>query len=270
MNKTFSFKRFFLLVRHQGTENYKFYAILWALITLFILILAGFNNYPSFSTVYIIMFCFGGCVVATTSLSQWNNIGRSSFFLLIPATITEKFLCSLFFGIILYVPLFLFTYLFTRFFLVNITAVLFFNPGASFSELMHTGFKDITFAAFPLWVRFSLMSLMFAQSIFMITAISFRKRQFLIALLIICFVWIIYGFGADFLMSKLIVLKHGRASSPGIIPYASFEFWYSSSPNHYEYFNLIKAIQYLNNIIWLIIFGILYFSGWLKLKEREI
>jgi hypothetical protein len=270
MNNNFSFKRFGLLVRYQGIENYKSYFMLWALTSLFILLILATNTGSDISGVYIGIFCFMGCLVATTSTVRWTNTGSSSFFLLIPANITEKFLCSLFYCIVLYIPTYLLSYLFSKYILFSLLSFLLSHNHVWIS------FKDSTNETSSNYFWYYLtafMSLLCFQSIFLIVALSYKKRQFLIALLITIFVYSIYFYTADSLMPLLTGIPKGKVSSSGVMPYMIPEFWFisfSGSATRYELFHFIKTFRNIFNLVWFFIFGLLYIAAWFRLKEREI
>ena len=100
MNDTFSTNRLRLLARRQWTENKKVYLLFWGVISVVLLFLSVLSVRYEMYLAYILLFCAGGCAMASTSFSRWTDFGRSSFYFLLPASIAEKLICSLIFGVI--------------------------------------------------------------------------------------------------------------------------------------------------------------------------
>jgi hypothetical protein len=278
MDNTFSLKRFSLLVRYQWADNRKSYILIWAALALILLVLAFVAEGVTYTYGYfIIVFVLVGSVISTTGLSHWNNFSRSSQLLLLPATVIEKFLCILFYGLILYIPVFLVTFVLIRYVLLDLILLTISTNGLSPSALTSVVVKEISSHNFQFYAILAMMSLLFVQSICMISALGFKKWQFLYAVLIIAGIWLIYSFGTSWLMASLTHIKGGTINAPGILPYFHTEFGYTVSsgsqatlPANWELLYLTKVIRNINNLVWLIIFGMLYTAAWYKFKEREI
>ena len=273
MNDTFNMNRFWLLVRRQWTENKKIYLLLWGVISLSILVLTPFTDRDNeLDILYFWLFWLGGCVMTTTLFSRWSDFGRSSLYLLLPASSTEKLLCGLFYGLILFIPLFSLNLLFIRYILTYLLIMLVPNNLVPFSSFIESGISEIA-TTFHFCI-FLLLTFLFAQSLCMITFIRFRKRQMLIFLMILMAILIIYNIGMKILMSQLAHIPGGIVFTPGLLlPYFNLGFGYtglSGNPPVSEYFTFIKLIRNLNNLIFLVVFFILYLTALYKLKEREL
>jgi hypothetical protein len=271
MNDTFNMNRFWLLVRRQWTENKKVYLLLWAVISLSLVVLAFISEKNDLIGLYLLLFCFGGCVMTTTLFSHWSDFGRSSFFLLLPTSSAEKFLCGLFYGLILYIPVYGLNYIFIRYIVLYLVILPFPNNLVPFSSLIGSVIKEIVF--FPYLYIFALLAFLFTQSLFMIITIHFKKRQALIFMLILMIIVIVHNFGMRILMSNLAHIPGGTSLSPGILIFFDPGFGYVGSSGNQavsEYFPFIKLIINLNSLIWLVVFAILYLTAWFKLKEREL
>ena len=271
MKDTFNMNRFWLLVRRQWTENKKVYLLLWSVISLSLMVLAVFSENTDLGGLYLLLFCSGGCVMTTTLFSRWPDFGHSSFFLLLPASSVEKFLCGLFYGLILYIPFYSLDFLFFRYFMVYLVFLPFPNNLVPFSSFFENVIREI--GSMPRLYIFALLAFLFAQSLCMISVIRFRKRQILIFLLILLTVVVLYNIGMKILMSQIAHIPRGTYMTPGILIFFDPGFGFEGSSGNQtvsEYFSFIKLIRNLNNLIWLVVFSLLYLTAWFKLKEREL
>jgi hypothetical protein len=212
-------------------------------------------------------------VMTTTLFSRWSDFGRSSFFLLLPASVTEKFLCGLFYGIILFIPVYCLNYFFITYVFTYLVIFLFPNNLLSFSAVITGGINEITTIPFSFYVVVFL-AFLFAQSLYMIIVVQFKKRQILIFLLTIMAILVLYDNGMNILMSNIAHVPRGSVKPPGLIlTFLSPDFGYGKSLENqanFEYFSFIKLIWYLNILIWFVVFFMLYLTTWFKLKEREL
>jgi hypothetical protein len=271
MDNTFNMKRFRLLARRQWTENKKVYLLLWGVISLSIIVFAFFSEKNDLTGLYLLLFCFGGCVMTTTLFSRWPDSGRSSFFLLLPASSAEKFLCALFYGVILFIPVYGLNYIFVRYIVMYLVILPFPNNLVPFSSLIGSVIKEMV--SFPYLYIFALLAFLFTQALFMIITIRFKKRQALIFLLILLAIVIVHNSGMHILMSNLAHIPRGTTMSPGVLIFFDPGFGYqgpSGNPADSEYFPFIRLIRNLNSLIWLVVFSLLYLAAWYKLKEREL
>jgi len=272
MNNSFNINRFWLLVGRQWSENKKSYLFLWIVISLSLMIFSVFSEQIGLE-LFILLFCFGGCVVITTVFSSWPDFGRSSLYLLLPASLTEKFLCGLFYGIILFIPVYCLTYFFITYIFTYLVILLFPNNLISFSEVITDGINKFTFLPFSFYIAVFL-AFLFMQSLYMIIIIRFKKRQILIFLLTILAILVLYNFGMNILMSNIVHAPKGHIRTPGpLLTFITADFGYIKSiynPADFESFSFIKLIWKLNDLIWFIVFCMLYLTAWFKFKEREL
>ena len=272
MNNTFIFNRFRLLVRRQWTENKKVYLLLWGVISLSLMVLSFFSERYDLYLLYILLFCFGGCVMTTTLFSRWSDFGRSSFFLLLPASITEKFLCGLIYGIILFIPLYCLNYFVTRFIFTYLVILLFPDNLLPFSAVVTGGINEITKYPFSFYAVVFL-TFLFTQSLFMIILVRFKKNQILILLLTIMAILVLYNSGIYILMSNIVHIRGGSIRHPGpFLTFFSADFGYRSLHNqaYFDYFSFTKLIWKLNDLMWFVVFFMLYLTTRFNLREREL
>ena len=274
MNETFSINRFRLLVRRQWAENKKVYLLLWGVVSLAIVINAifGSEKYEALF-VNILLLCFGGCVMVPTFYNRWSDFGRSSFFLLLPASVTEKFLCGLFYGFILFIPVYCVNYFISTYIFAYLAISIFPNNLLPFSDEIKGGLNEIGYIPFNTYIVI-LLAFLFAQSLFMIISVQFKKRQALIFVLTMMAVLLLYNWGINALMSKILNLHWKAFRAPGpFLAFYSPDFGYGKSlhvTGDFEYFSFIKLIKNVNFLVWFIVFSILYLTTWFRLKEREL
>jgi len=71
----------------------KVYFLLWGVISLSIMLIAVLGQHD-LDILYFWLFWLGGCVMIPGLFSRWSDFGRSSLYLLLPASSLEKFLCG--------------------------------------------------------------------------------------------------------------------------------------------------------------------------------
>jgi hypothetical protein len=272
MNDTFNINRFRLLAERQWKENKKVYFLLWGVISLSILLVTVFEQ-EDLNIVYFWVFWLGGIIITPGLFSRWSDFGRSSIYLLLPASSLEKFLCGIFYGLILYIPVFSLNFLFVRYIVSSPVFLLIPGNHVSFSSFLGSGIKEIVSTHFSFYI-FSLLTLLFAQSLCMISVIRFKKRQMMVFTLILLIIMSVYNIGMKMLMAGIVQIPAGTVSTPGILlPYFNLGFGYAyvhAQPPVLENFSFIGLIRNLNNLIFLIVFFFLYLSACYKLKEREL
>jgi hypothetical protein len=222
------------------------------------------------------VFALTGTFISTIGFIQWDNFSRSSLLLLLPSTITEKFLCNLFYGLILYIPAYLITFVLVRYALLDLILLTISTNGLSIPVLIKAMIKDISYFHFNVYI-FALLNLLFIQSIWMLTSVGFKKWQFLYAVLIIAGIWLIYNCCISLLMPVMTHINSSALRGPGILLYNLTDFGYKVSSGNlsalrpgWEIFFVIKVIYNINNLVWFVIFGMIYTAAWYKFKEREI
>jgi hypothetical protein len=111
----------------------------------------------------------------------------------------------------------------------------------------------------------------------MLTSVGFKKWQFLYAVLIIAGIWLIYNCCISLLMPVMTHINSSALRGPGILLYNLTDFGYKVSSGNlsalrpgWEIFFVIKVIYNINNLVWFVIFGMIYTAAWYKFKERDI
>lgn len=272
MKNTFNINRFCLLIRRQWYESRKFFLLLWGVISISLLGLSFFSEFHESYLLFILLFCIGGCAITTTLFSRWFDFGHSSFYLLLPASVTEKFLTAVFYGIILFIPLYCLNYFFIRYIITYLIVMLFPNNLVSFSGLMMGAIHGITTNPFSFYLVIFL-SFLFTQSLSMVIAVSFKKYHALIILLSIIAILVIYNYGMGILMSHVANVPDESIKTPGIfLTYFSSDFSYGVNlhQTNGESFSFIRPIWILNDLAWFVVYILLYLASRLKLKEREL
>jgi hypothetical protein len=238
------------------------------------MIYLGLLPYKFDNAVYFFLYCLVGAVIPISTFPRWPDFGRSSGYMLIPASLMEKFLCGLFYGIVLYTIVYCLTY-FVMTYLVTYAIIFFFfsNNLLPFHEVITSAIDDTTLPFRSYFVFF--ITLMFAQSVCMICIIRFKKNRLLIFFLIFFAILILYGIGMHKLMSEFVHTKGlSIIKTPGaFLTFMTPDFGFSGYINHQnidEHFSFTKLIGDLNRWIWFAVFAMLYLSAWFKFREREL
>ncbi len=273
MNNYFNFNRFWLLVRRQWAENKILYIIIWGVISCGMVFFGLFPDKIN-NGGYLLIYGLTAAVITFITFPRWSDFGRSAGYMLIPASLAEKFLCGLFFSMILFTGVYCLTYFIMRYIVTYLIVFLFFsNNLVPFHDFMKEAINEITLFPLRTYLVFFLM-FMFIQSICLICVIRFKKNQLLIFFLIFFAVIIIYNIGMTKLMSDLVPHKGIIVKIPGaLFTFLSPDFGYYKNVNIQnitEYFSFTKLIGNLNRWIWFAVFAMLYLSAWFRLKEREL
>lgn len=271
MNDTFNINRLRLLARRQWTENKKVYLLFWGVISAVLLFLSVLSIRYEMYLAYILLFCAGGCAMASTSFSRWTDFARSSVYLLLPASITEKLICSLIFGVILFIPAYCLNYIIIRLVFTFLFHLLFLTDYFPLSEVVPAVIKEISSYPFS-YIAVVFLSFLFLQSVYMIIIVKVKKQHMLTLVLVIMAILLLYNFSIHILMSGMVHQK-GSVRTPGpFLTYFSADFGYRPlhNPTEFEYFSFNQLIWKLNDLIWFLIFFMLYLTSGIKLKEREL
>jgi len=273
MNETFNINRFRLLVRRQWAENKKTYILLWGVISLsmiLITLIADAGNELDILNFWL--FWLGGCAITATLFSRWTDSGCSSLFLLLPASPAEKFICGIFYGLILYIPVYCLNFLFVKCVLIYFILLPFQVDLAPFSSFFKSGVGDIAINYFHGY-RLLLLTFLFAQSVFMIIVIRFKKWQGLVFLLTLLAILAVYNIMMKTLILSIAPIPAGTSFNPGMLVPHAFGFGYCGSSINSPvnvHFSFTRLIHNLDHLIWLVIFFILYLTAFYKLREREL
>ena len=272
MKETFNMTRFWLLVRRQWAENKKIYFLLWSLISLSIVFTTlAFDEKDYQVALYYWIFLLGGCGMILTLFSRWREFGLSSFYLLLPASSTEKYLCGLFYSLILFVPVFCLNFIFSRYILTYLLIMPFISNLGPVIPLIAHGIRESLSIPFNVFI-FPLLSLLTLQSVLMVIVMSFRKNHALIYLITVLLVIIVYNLLMRPLMSDFGNIPKDTSFSPGIFfPHFNLGFGFNAKyGGKSEYFYFIRMIRYLNNMLCVVTCFLLYLAAAYRLKEREL
>ena len=271
MNDIFSINRFGLLVRRQWAENKKRYLLLWGEISL-ALVLISILKGNDLSPFKFLLFLAGGYAVTVTLFSDWQDFGRSSFYLLLPVSAFEKLACGLFYGLVLYIPLYCLNYIFSAFILAYLVVLPSPNNLLPFSTVMKEGISGILTTPVHVYL-YMFLTFLFIQSVLMIIRLQFRKRQAGIFLLVLAITLIIYNLGMMEMMAWFTKIPAGALQAPGSLPFYYPNFGFATLPGGraaMEYFSFTRQIRIVNYLVWFVVFFILYLTAWYKLREREL
>ena len=262
MKSTFSFRRFWLLVKRHGHENVKLYLLGWgaiAFLILLITVLFGYKGSPLIG-MFPIIFCFTGALITITLFSHWPDLGRSSLYLMLPATTTEKYLTALFYCLVLFIPLFIILYFVTGFIFVKISW-----SSATLAEFLQSIRMLYSARLFlDLLIAFLLM-----QSLTMVGVIFFRRKQFLVSILILVLIFLFYTLTSYVIVKSLTDVT----VSTWLIPFYNYGFGFAANNGtklSFEYYHFKGLINHLYPFIWIIAAALIYLCGWFKLREREL
>ncbi|MCU7547660.1 hypothetical protein OCK74_00980 [Chitinophagaceae bacterium LB-8] len=210
MNQVFNFQRFALLVSKHWVDNKKRYSLsIIAFIGLLFLwfvyqMLFEEKRYHNFGAdfqvrTYFISLLLAGSIYASQFFSELGSRSRGINYLLMPASVLEKLLCGLLFGIVLYFVVFTLSFYFvntTMNFLANIfNANNFESLGLNYtpSKVINVFVRDHDpLNEASLFIRAFLV----IQSAFLLGTVYFRRYSFLktaIALVLIYFFFLSGG-----------------------------------------------------------------------------
>ncbi|MEO8404374.1 MAG: hypothetical protein ABI480_07260 [Chitinophagaceae bacterium] len=210
MNQFFSLKRFILLVLKHWADNKKRYilsvlAFIGLLITWFVFVLVVDDGRPMDYEIQVITYFFSLFAVGTFYASQYfRDLGsraKGINFLLVPASLFEKLLCSLLYTVIFFLIIFS-----TAFYLVDFLMVAISNTFIGNKAAVANVF-DIVFLRFNSDSTITLLFIFFSiQSAFLLGSVYFKKYGFIKTIisgfvavfLLVCLVFFLY----DFLLPK--------------------------------------------------------------------
>jgi len=279
MNDTFNINRFWLLVRRQWAENKKAYFLLWGVISFALIILALIRQNFEVYLWYSLLFSFGGCFMTTTFFNHWTDFGRSSQYILLPASGTEKFACALFYGILLYVPIYCLNYFFATYIvtygLLYFICLFFPNNLESFSSQILSDFHTLTAIPFSYYLAVFILIFLLIQSLSMIIMIRFKKNQILIFLILLMAFLVFDQIVVRIVTLNMVTFPCVRIFPPGLIlTFFPADFSYMKTLSNFgscqERFSFLNPVRSLNGIIWIIVYILFYLSAWSGIKEREL
>ena len=267
MENIFSFKRFWLLVRKHANENRtNFLFLIGAMIiaVLFTEFISAFNrllsngNEPeSVFKMYISFLVLIGGVYSGLFFKNWTHIPRATSVLLLPATALEKIGLILFYSVIVFIPVF---------------TVVFYGSYFALSATLNqtTSFQFITeyqgLSSLPALIIYALLPYIFFQSIFLLFAIWFKKRQIVISFGVIILLF--------FIVNLLNIGYVHKLSGDSLISYSNYSVIFPADLRYdiSDGWRIINSplIRNVNIMILTTITLLLYMVSYFKYKEKEI
>ncbi|MFZ4522278.1 MAG: hypothetical protein ACOYNC_11255 [Bacteroidales bacterium] len=262
MERIFSFRRFGLLFIRHGYEHLKIYAMAWGVITLVIIFISVISKTEGteLTGMYPLMLCLTGAIMTSTLFSPWTNFGKSSFYLLLPATSAEKFLSGLVYSLLLFIPIFTILYFTCGIFFIKI-----FHPDIELKNI----FNEISQLQSIRIFSDIFMAFLFIQAITLIGTIGFKSRQLIISILLVVILFLFFSLSTFLLMKGFT----GTYVSTWLHPFFNYGFGIETGANHtgnMKYFHFTHVINNLNYLVWTIVIILVYLSAWFKLREREL
>jgi hypothetical protein len=206
MNQFFSLKRFILLVLKHWADNKKRYilsvlAFIGLLITWFVFLFVIDDGPPMDYQIQQITYFFSLFAVGTFYASQYfRDLGsraKGINFLLVPASVFEKLLCSLLYTVIFFLVVFS-----TAFYLVDFLMVSISNTFAGTHSIVANVF-EVVFLRFNSESIIRLLFIFFSiQSVFLLGSVYFKKYSFIKTVIsgfvgffiLVCLVFFLYDF----------------------------------------------------------------------------
>lgn len=262
MNTVFSLKRIILLTKVHLDDRWKLYLASYGILVLLMFAPIFMNEsdkqfYP-FAGMYVLL--FAGLVQAASVYGSWSNKVWATQYLMIPATVTEKFTVAMLFSNVLFFPILILIYILTSFLIVGL-----FSPDFTIKEL---GNEYIEFQGNH-YFRLLLGLIIMVQSLFAFGAVFFSRRQFIMSSVMLTILYLLivilpvsalqgatgYIIASDsgFLLdSQAVFRKVGKTNiSPRVI-------------------ELSGIYGLINQLIWILVGIGLYAAAFFKLKEKEI
>jgi hypothetical protein len=205
--------------------------------------------------------CAGGCLLTAELYGKWSDSGHAASFLMLPATVTEKYLAGILFGLVLFIPLFCILYFLPAFLMLNVV-----DEPVSLAEVIKGG-KHPNGDPAAFYLNTFLVYLLL-QPLALYAAVRFNRFQFLWMILITVTIFVVYFYAQHMLMMNLthmIVINYNYFIVEGNLSYFSLR-----HGGTYPVIFLKPWIIYLNKGMWLFLAAGLYVAAYLRFKEREI
>lgn len=246
-----------LLLQRQWLENWKFYyvgtlSVAGILSFLYLIIWHWRTSFNGDTTkgVFLMMLFVGGGLFISSVFKDLGNKQKGMWLLTLPASPFEKLLTAMFYGIVLYLIVFIATFYFVEeIFLWMIGDN---SRQIGRTDLLKNGFYNFLFT----FINFQLVMLL--------GSISFNKSQWLKTVLILITIFFLSNFGNGIFL-KFIT---GEASITSNSPMGGFQFLH----NHENvYVILPPSVELAISILMRLIFPlILVFICYLKIKEKQL
>jgi len=258
----FRTKRFLRLIRILWIENRAVYGISLGITALILFCFAITSEDGSLvAKFYPVMLTLCGSLMAVNGYGAWNNSGRSSFYLLLPASPFEKFASLALSCTLLFIPLFTtayfsFAYLFTGIF----------HP-MSLKDIIAGGRTALP--GYRVFYADTILVYLFLLPIFLYGAARYRKFRFPAVLLILVILFIAYNYWQLFLLYQF---SGGLAfGHTFFIRYGDFDYYQFPGGKYMIHsIGLVFRMKLWNILAWGFVSAGLYFAAYHSLKEREI
>lgn len=261
MENIFNYNRFVLLVRNHVNENKRLFML--AVICMFIpaILIRIIFSHPEPKQLYVFYIAFlvyTGMIYTGLFFKRWTNKSRAMSFFMLPVTVFERIAVILFFTIVIFIPIFTLVYYCSNLIIFKIS-----NPSLTFS-IAHLFEEHNVLSAFCLYV---FLPFTLIQSFLILCAVSFKKNQILIALIIFGFVLLLLS---NLLRTSFLnTLTGGNVSVFG----SDLSLFPVNVSFRFEDGSRVITSQLISNISYLV-YGIMtllfYMASYFKLKEKEI
>ncbi len=261
MAKHFDLKRFLGLCRLLFLENRKACLVSYGVLFILIIYLSLVGGAQMIVGFFPFAICAAGCLLTSGLFGKWSDTGHAASVLMVPASVTEKYLVGLVYGLFLFVPFFFIVYFFSAYVMLNV-----FHGPLTVGEILQGG-KNTAGDSAVYYLNTVLVYLL-VQPLAFYTAVRFRKFQFLYMVLIIVTLFVAYFYAQHLMMMNLthmLAFNYNYFVVEGKLSYFSLR-----NSGTYPEIILKPWITYLNKGMWLFLAAGLYVAAYLRLKEREI
>ena len=259
----FNSKHFTWLVIRYWQENWKMHITILGIVTLMLMFLSYLVDRGTADLgLFPFALCLAGCFITSRAFNDWSDFGRSSGFLMIPASVFEKFLSVIVNTTLILIPVFTFWYFLMTYLFMNL-----FYPHFSLLKAV-SGWMN----GYPDYAHIYLATLLvyfIVQPFFLLISVRFRKQQFLIAILLVVAIFFLYFYWQSFILNFL--------SKTFVISEVYFNF--NANIRVIDLIPLKYKVSFVilnpwlltaNQLIWAVIGLGLYATVYFSLKEREI
>lgn len=261
MTNQFQIHRFAALIRLQFAGNRIPYLISYGVLLILIIYLSLVGGAQLVLGFFPFALCAAGCLLTSDLFGKWSDTGHAATVLMIPASVTEKYLIGIVFGLFLFVPVFFVVYFLSAYLMLNIV-----HPPVSLADVFRGGKHALEDPA--VYFLNTILVYLLLQPLALFTAVRFRKFQFLYLVMIIVTVFVAYFYAQHLMMmnmTHLLTFNYNYFVVEGKLSYFSLR-----HGGTYPEIILKPWISYLNKAMWLTLAGGLYVAAYLRLKEREI
>lgn len=253
--------RSFRLLRILLSENAAGYGIALGIIALIQFCLAVFTPDATVpARLFPILLSVAGCWMAAGAYHTWSGFGRSVFYLLLPATASEKYVAVVTGTTLVFLPVFTAVYWLSGYFFQSL-----FHANGFFSLLaggIGTPDKILLFYLDSISIYLLLLP------VFLYSAARFQRFSFAASMLILVILFILYNYWQLlllYLFSGGLAFGHTFFIHSGDFNYYLF----SGEKYRMETVNFTWWLMACNTGAWLLISILLHMAACFRLKERQ-